>query len=606
MRELRLLAVSVGLLFTLASVYELHGSVILSSNSSAMLSDAYLPKTLGETEKAPREKATVPENEEQKFDKKVQNNHENSMKGEREITVGSASVTHTKETKLSSSAVAKSRTVEKHSGEIKQGVVTDRSEERAEALLGEKEGARTNLKRPKAEEAHETATSSILESHPLDIRKWGCDREESIFTFVHIGKAGGGNIRPRIAFSALNVTRTKWQGWDSHYYPMRTMNGKEARGKFCTSKMANHRIPNTRWPMKFEGLVECNATTPIGLMVGCPGTHHECGNCFVDEEFCGTVYAGHNVLGSELHWMNHYALKHWWSKLDPNQKGDDRPFFSNQLSVELHRDVLKEIELQHVDEVWCNATEDKVPTNQIRRYKDDKFRQECVHTKANEIDRKVFGMGKKKAISNFAPLYASMPVLRATLMREPWSWFLSKFFWHGRTGLCDDVEAAADLQGNNSTEVPVLGSGWLLHDAMTYLFYICGEDCVSRYEYGLSTLEELEEQAAGNLKQSFAVVGILEEDQDIFFDMLDARVSYFNLTLSANVRGSTHKSGGGDEKVRCKAVYSDPEFRAKMKDKIPVLASLERLYDLGVQVHKSQMNDLRQCSPQFRSKHPIE
>jgi hypothetical protein len=38
------------------------------------------------------------------------------------------------------------------------------------------------------------------------IRSWGCGNTNTPFIFVHIGKAGGGNIRHRIASSRLNIT----------------------------------------------------------------------------------------------------------------------------------------------------------------------------------------------------------------------------------------------------------------------------------------------------------------------------------------------------------------------------------------------------------------
>lgn len=36
------------------------------------------------------------------------------------------------------------------------------------------------------------------------IRKWGCNITDTPLIFVHIGKAGGGNIRARFSASALN------------------------------------------------------------------------------------------------------------------------------------------------------------------------------------------------------------------------------------------------------------------------------------------------------------------------------------------------------------------------------------------------------------------
>lgn len=43
------------------------------------------------------------------------------------------------------------------------------------------------------------------------IRSWGCQRRnETPFIYVHIGKAGGGHVRARIAASALNYEASIW------------------------------------------------------------------------------------------------------------------------------------------------------------------------------------------------------------------------------------------------------------------------------------------------------------------------------------------------------------------------------------------------------------
>ena len=414
------------------------------------------------------------------------------------------------------------------------------------------------------------------------IRQWGCNRQEEIFTFVHIGKSGGGNIRPRIAFSAKNVTRTEWRKWDDHFYPM-----EHSKGKFCTSRFTNFRVKDTKWREAFEGTVECNATTPLGIMVACPGTMTDCGNCDIGGDFCGVVYVGHNLMGSELHWMNHHVLKNWW--------------MSNKiLYPELYAVIRDEIELQHPDNIWCNETQDKVPLNANEKYKRDKlFVEKCSRSRSNRIDQVLLD-GEK----NFAPIYASLPVLRSTLLREPWSWFLSKFFWHKREVPCDDIAAAVEFPKNHTGgfKAWLKRDGWLKQDAYLYLFYLCGEDCVARYEKGIASLDELEAQTADNLRNSFAVIGLLEEPE-MFFDMIDARVAYMNMSAS-KVQGSRHSSGGGREKARCKAVYSDESFRTKLKEKLPVLGALERLYELGREVNRAQVEDLRRCSSDFRFKYP--
>ena len=126
-----------------------------------------------------------------------------------------------------------------------------------------------------------------------------------------------------------------------------------------------------------------------------------------------------------------------------------------------------------------------------------------------------------------------MPVLRTTLMREPFSWLLSKFFWHtgepnGTT--CDDLDMATSLGATAATEhvfavkvKRMTGAGWLNRHAWYYILILCGEDCDARYYMGIGNLDQMERQAANNIRQSIAVVGLLNET-DRFYDMVSARV----------------------------------------------------------------------------------
>jgi len=46
--------------------------------------------------------------------------------------------------------------------------------------------------------------------------------------------------------------------------------------------------------------------------------------------------------------------------------------------------------------------------------------------------------------TNFAPIYASMPLHRVTMLRDPWSWIISYYFWHTKiknwAGIkCDNI-----------------------------------------------------------------------------------------------------------------------------------------------------------------------
>jgi hypothetical protein len=72
------------------------------------------------------------------------------------------------------------------------------------------------------------------------IRSWGCGNTNTTFIFVPIGKAGGGNVRHRIASSRLNITsNTKNQR-----YQDLILNSSEAYFSVATT--------TTRWIMKIK------------------------------------------------------------------------------------------------------------------------------------------------------------------------------------------------------------------------------------------------------------------------------------------------------------------------------------------------------------------
>jgi len=103
------------------------------------------------------------------------------------------------------------------------------------------------------------------------IRSWGCNRTETPFIFVHIGKAGGGTVRRRIAISALDCNlassveaRRNWRSLEDAYYPV-VQNNQTYKARYCDSGYANHR--RTIQP-SFEPSIVCSATTPVGQALG--------------------------------------------------------------------------------------------------------------------------------------------------------------------------------------------------------------------------------------------------------------------------------------------------------------------------------------------------
>jgi hypothetical protein len=122
--------------------------------------------------------------------------------------------------------------------------------------------------------------------------------------------------------------------------------------------------------------------------------------------------------------------------------------------------------------------------------------------------------------NNYAPFYASLPMHRTVLMREPFSWLMSRFFWaieYRSNFKCDDIATAT----KHHTNFTFAQSGWAYQVVLEVLLTLCGEDCINRYEVNDIDLMEIEQQAESNLRHSFSVVGLLNET-DSFYDMVSA------------------------------------------------------------------------------------
>jgi len=215
---------------------------------------------------------------------------------------------------------------------------------------------------------------------------------------------------------------------------------------------------------------------------------------------------------------------------------------------------------------------------------------------------------------NYAPFYASMPVHRITMIRDPWSWILSKFFWHkldkvyrrkvNGTGTVQNTTQNTTLPCMDlmltpkySHKDPMTGDnlGWIESYSIISLMQLCGNDCLIRYKNNLMTLEEIENQAESNLRNSFSVVGLLNETES-FYDMITDRIAYVDMTLNPNVQGGQHKSKTTEHSAACKDLYQKNEtFQEDIRSTIPAFAALERLYHVGIEVNRFQLQELKQC-----------
>jgi hypothetical protein len=466
-------------------------------------------------------------------------------------------------------------------------------------------------------------------------------------------------VRARFAASALQFgTNQSWRQAGTAYFPIkRRVVGDDhggdvqeeeddedgilvEKGYFCNSGNPSFRANGRN---TFEGTLVCHATTPLGQAVACPvplmyksrrnkisSTHSSskidgCREaCDFSSDSCHVVYVGHNLLGSEMHWLPQRYLSNWWK----NDYLASFPLPSDISSSDEQEDKIQAY-LQTLvpgDESWCPYMPKSRPSlgNDYEEY------TQCSVTLGQVVDKEAFltvqarhshpqtnmtnstttttttTTTRKETLGarvsrhpqdyiDWSHIYASMPVLRTTILREPFSWLVSKYFWHHGPSKCDDVEMATmDFNPFTKDGIPLPRGGWASRFALGYIVYLCGEDCAARYDQGLGNLQQMEQQAANNLRHSFAVVGLLHETET-FYEMVTKRVQYVNMSLNPHVKGKLHSSGNGAEQRRCKDKFANASFQELLKQKSPFIAAMDRLYKVGVQVNRFQFEELQSC-----------
>ena len=529
------------------------------------------------------------------------------------------------------------------------------------------------------------SNDSSVSDTTSSIRKWGCHRTETPTIFVHIGKAGGGVIRTRLAGAAQNVSRPQWHdpAGDNHYYPI-SSNTTVRRGKFCNSKNKNAKIPtnNATRPLidrvkTFEGDFFCNATTPFGMAVACPSDHRArrqnkytsstCLGCndeyylepqyydLVQEDeqarasslllnppnpshICDTVYVSHNLFGAELSWLPpRYLKEYWWdnspwrggttnsnaeSQLEKYWAGllSDRNYRAQQVLEKLDNSSLTRLYSEKIQNQTSEEEEPKwcpdgyiYQNNKLQYHRSSFVGNEWEKMKhhytsctkpigeaADGVFREFWKEQPKEAESsnsngvfsdqnNYSPVYASMPLHRITMIREPFSWILSKFFWDSkvhRKNSCQDIFFSTH-------ENPTMS--WVENYSYQYLMYLCGTDCDSRFENKMMGLDGIEAQAKSNLRNAFSVVGLLHES-DSFYEMIHKRIDYLDMNRSYPIELKSHQSAKTKQKPLCLEQFLKNEtFREYVRSNTPAFAALERVYQVGVEVNRFQKEELSQC-----------
>jgi hypothetical protein len=247
---------------------------------------------------------------------------------------------------------------------------------------------------------------------------------------------------------------------------------------------------------------------------------------------------------------------------------------------------------------------------------------------SNTMSSKNKNNDKNTMDGNYSPIYASLPLHRITMIRDPWSWMLSKFFWQGidkKLGLYDRIQnvtkvnTTSDNDDNDNEDgvvcnidplenmIPLIKNPkthryltWMEKFAYEQLMNLCGNDCSIRYNNGLISLQEFENQVTSNLRQAFSVVGLLNETES-FYTMIHQRIAYVDTTINVDVKGSKHSSktktglkGKLQEACRQQFLYNET-FRSQARHDLPVMAALERVYQIGLEVNRFQLEELKQC-----------
>ena len=437
------------------------------------------------------------------------------------------------------------------------------------------------------------------------IRNWGCNLRTAPSIFIHIGKAGGGNIRARFSAAALNYTKDKWSDTDNSFYDL----SEEGQGKdvfvneshkayFINSKHSNRRPPHVNSTGgKFEGKQNCTARTPIGNAIGCPELSKAAGSrlgsgCPINSDSCRQVYVGHNNFGAEMHWLPVPVLSGWWDSLQINKEHSEEQKRSDRAIREGFESIKLDPKSMHPMRPWCSSPETGAIGRPFNAEEYSSAFKPCSIPISQSIDEdaiKVLGNslasvpGRPGHVS-WAPLYASMPVLRTTVVREPFSWFLSKLYWHVgpeyKNKTCSDPDFDFELFNQY---------------ALDYIYFICGEDCRVRYLLDGEDVTSIASQAEGNLRHSIAVVGLWNET-DTFNDMLSARFSYLDMTRNPEVKGRDHSSRKRAGYMECIEIFANTTFQARLLSKYPAIAELQRLFEVAVEVNRYQQRELRTCS----------
>ena len=77
--------------------------------------------------------------------------------------------------------------------------------------------------------------------------------------------------------------------------------------------------------------------------------------------------------------------------------------------------------------------------------------------------------------------------------------------------------------------------------------------------------------------------------------MLTKRINYIDTSLNPQIVGDLHSSIQ-IQTERCRKLFQESKFQNLMKETIPIVATIDRLYQFGIKVNRHQMMELETCS----------
>ena len=379
------------------------------------------------------------------------------------------------------------------------------------------------------------------------IRRWGTrPLSQTPLMVLHIGKCGGGSVtmEMRALYQSYNwsvslfpgTTRAQADSPDGGAAPMRSPKRHVTLLEHSIPGVCHPSAANLSVCPKYAGRQWCTAVTPLGMALSCGlgaarDKRHEMHGCarHGNGTKCDLVTTTHMLLGAELNMLPLASIKKTALDFDPSLAPIIDPMIQNG---------------------------GKQPSLLAA------------------LDRQVQRTLKARG-ATFSSFYSLLPAMRTVMTREPFSYIASVHDWHNVKASCSGHQIE-----------------WAEKFALSYMMVLCGLDCPGRLAEGLATMRELERQADDNLKQSIAVVGLLNNFSQ-FVSMVRKRFTYTATFGLHSTKGQPRRSHSSSKSSQCKTELMDPSTRARWINQSSGMQMLLRLHETAVRVNHVQRSELQ-------------